>query len=316
MNLFDKSFKSFSNFSSVILSISLLNLVNSTFIFFSNFSENSFLLSSSSNKLLFKKSLIYESANFWVNFLTFFKKSGFFLFSSLYLFISFINLFINSLLFLIHSFFIIYFQLFSITGILPLLIESKILWTNSTNIAPVNILFLNLFGFVFFITLFLNIFDCSKNSFLNWLSGKFCKFCKSCSFSIGLTITKQSLSGKYVLINALTRFFSSIVFDNPLNSSSAFSKYCFSVITLPFLSSNFKLKSLKSQSNVGKYWANSSSLSSIDTLFIFIVLLKFNTKLKLFIWFSSIAPNELYTNKELINIAIRNILLSWLISSS
>ena len=81
-------------------------------------------------------------------------------------------------------------------------------------------------------------------------------------------------------------------------------------MTLPFLSSNFKLKSLKSQSNVGKYLANSSSLSSIDTLLIFIVLLKFKTKLKSVIWFSSMAPNELYTNNELIKIAIRNILLS------
>ena len=136
---------------------------------------------------------------------------------------------------------------------LPLLMESKILWTNSTSIAPDNILLLNLLGFVFFITLFLNIFDCSKNSFLNWLSGKFCKFCKSRSSSIGLTITKQSLSGKYALINALTLFFSSIVVDIPFNSSSAFSKYCFSVITFPFLSSNFKLKSLKSHNKVGKY---------------------------------------------------------------
>ncbi len=64
-------------------------------------------------------------------------------------------------------------------------------------------------------------------------------------------------------------------------------------MTLPFLSSNFKLKSLKSQSNVGKYLANSSSLSSMATLFIFIVLLKFRTKLKLLISFSSIVPKEL-----------------------
>ena len=96
----------------------------------------------------------------------------------------------------------------------------------------------------------------------------------------------------------------------PLFSSKAFSKYCFSVITFPFLSSNFKLKSLKSQSKVGKYLARSSSLSSIETLFILMVLLKFKTKLKLLISFSSKVPTELKINKELIKTAIRNILLS------
>ena len=86
-------------------------------------------------------------------------------------------------------------------------------------------------------------------------------------------------------------------------------------MTFPSLSSNFKLKSLKSHKSVGKYWANSASFSSSDNLFdkllflffIFIVLLKLSTKLKEFIAVSSIAPNELKINNELINIAIRKI---------
>ena len=103
----------------------------------------------------------------------------------------------------------------------------------------------------------------------------------------------------------------------PLFSSKEFSKYCFSVMTFPSLSSNLRLKSLKSHNKVGKYWANSASFSSkfffelgFELFFIFIVLLKLRTKLKVFIAVSSIAPNELYINKELINTAMRNILLS------
>ena len=67
-------------------------------------------------------------------------------------------------------------------------------------------------------------------------------------------------------------------------------------MTFPSLSSNFKLKSRKSHNKVGKYWAKSASFSSLSFLelfFIFIVLLKFKTKLKEFIAVSSMAPNEL-----------------------
>ena len=45
-------------------------------------------------------------------------------------------------------------------------------------------------------------------------------------------------------------------------------------------------------------------------LFNFNVLLKFKTKLKEFIAFSSMVPNELKMNKELISMAIKNILES------
>ena len=63
-------------------------------------------------------------------------------------------------------------------------------------------------------------------------------------------------------------------------------------------------------------WRIYSSFS-IEALFLnLIVLLKFNTKLKLLIAFSLIVPKELKINSELINIAIKNILLSWLTSSS
>jgi len=50
-----------------------------------------------------------------------------------------------------------------------------------------------------------------QNSGLILLSGKFIKFCKSFSFSTGLTRGKQSLSIKYVFIIFLTKFFSSIL---------------------------------------------------------------------------------------------------------
>ena len=156
-------------------------------------------------------------------------------------------------------------------------------------------------------TLFLKILDCSTNSFLSFSLGIFSKFCKSSSFSTGRTITKQSFSGKYVFIKFLTLFFSSTESDVPFTFSKAFSKYCFSVITFPFLSSNFKEKSLKSQSKVGKYSPRSSSLSSLFTLLIFIDLLKFTIKLKVFKVISSIAPKELKMNKELIKTDIRNI---------
>ena len=215
-----------------------------------------------------------------------------------------------------HSFSITYFQLFSITGIFPPLIASRTLCTNSTNIAPVNVFFIKIFGFVFFVTLFLNIFACCTNSFRSCSSGNRCMFCKSLSFSTGRTITKQSLSGKYVRIKERTLFFSSIISLEPFMFFNAFSRYCFSVITFPSWSSNLSEKSLKSQNKVGKYCASSSSFS-IDELFLnLIVLLKFSTKLKLLIAFSSIVPNELKINKELINIAIKNILLSWFTSSS
>ena len=110
--------------------------------------------------------------------------------------------------------------------------------------------------------------------------------------------------------NPVDLFLLYIVFDISLNSSNAISKYCFSVIMWSFFSSDYKQKSLKSQSNLGKCWANSSSLSSIDTFFIFII---FGNLIHIYL---SMAQNALYTNKELINIAIKNIILPWLISSS
>ena len=148
------------------------------------------------------------------------------------------------------------------TGIEPPLIESIIFWINSISIAPLNNLFLNVFGFTFLLTLFLKIFDCSTNSLLNFSFDIFSKFCKSSSFSTGRTITKQSFSGKYDFIRFLTLFFSSTISDVPLTFSKEFSKYCFSVMTFPFLSSNFNEKSLKSHNKLGKYSLNSSSLSS------------------------------------------------------
>ena len=97
---------------------------------------------------------------------------------------------------LMHSFCITYFQLFSITGIEPLFILSKTLWINWTNKNPFKFLFLKIFGFIFFMTLFLNNLACSRNSFLNLSSGKCCKFCKSDSSSTGRTITNKSFSLK------------------------------------------------------------------------------------------------------------------------
>ena len=218
--------------------------------------------------------------------------------------------------FLIHSFCITYFQVFSIIGIHPAFIESKIFCTNSTNIDPLNNFLWKDFGLVILKTFFLNSLACIKNSFLNSLSGKFCKFCKSFSFSTGLTIVKQSLSGKKVFIKFLTLFFSFITSVFPLIFSNAFSKYCFSVITLPFLSSNFKLKSLNNHNKEGKYSANSASSSIVESFLILIVSLKFKIKLKVFIAFSSKGPKELKINKELIKIATKKIFESWFISSS
>ena len=106
------------------------------------------------------------------------------------------------------------------------------------------------------------------------------------------------------------------MFSPPLIFSNALSKYCFSVIFFPFLSTNLRLKSLNSHKKYGKYCANSSLLSSLKEFFNFIVLLKFRTKLKELMAFSSIVPKELKINKELINIAIKNIFESWLTSSS
>ena len=84
----------------------------------------------------------------------------------------------------------------------------------------------------------------------------------------------------------------------PFCSIKAFSKYCFAVITFPSESSNFKAKSLKSQSNEGKYLAISlSSLSfEFNTFELFLNFKdfdKFKIKLKLFKATSSIVPNEL-----------------------
>ena len=86
-------------------------------------------------------------------------------------------------------------------------------------------------------------------------------------------------------------------------------------MTFPSESSNFKAKSRKSHNNEGKYLDISlSSLSfEFNTFELFLNFSdfdKFNIRLKLFKATSSIVPNELYINNELINIAIRNILLS------
>ena len=68
-----------------------------------------------------------------------------------------------------------------------------------------------------------------------------------------------------------------------------------------------RLKSLKSHKKEGKYCTNSFLLSSLKEFFNFIVLLKLSTKLKEFIAFSSMVPNELKINKELIKIDIKKI---------
>ena len=73
------------------------------------------------------------------------------------------------------------------------------------------------------------------------------------------------------------------------------------------MSTNLRLKSLKSHKKEGKYWANSFLLSSLKEFFNFIVLLKLSTKLKELIAFSSMVPKELKINKELIKIDIKNI---------
>ena len=109
---------------------------------------------------------------------------------------------------------------------------------------------------------------------------------------------KQSLSKKYVLIIFLTKFFSSMLSLEPFCFIKAFSKYCFAVITLPSLSSNFKAKSRKIHNNEGKYFAiSSSSLSfAFNEFELFLILRlfdKFKIRLKLFKATSSIVPNEL-----------------------
>ena len=259
---------------------------------------------------------MYLLYKFFVKFFKFFAKSLLFLLESLYFLISSANFSVKFFVFLIHSFCTTYFHVFSMTGIHPELIESKIFWTNSINILPVKALLWKDLGVAILYTLSLKLFAWTKNSFRSISSGKFCIFCKSLSFSTGRTIVKQSLSGKYVFIKFLTLFFSFIISESPTLFSKALSKYSFSEILLPSLSSNFKLKSLKSHKKEGKYSDSSSSLSLCDKLLIFIILLKFKMKLKEFIAVSSMAPKELKINKELINIAIKNILLSWLISSS
>ena len=133
--LFDKSFNEDSKLSLKIFSFSLSNIFNSLFKFFFNFSTNSFLFSSSI-KSLFKKSLIYFLYSFFVKFLTFFAKFLSFLFKFLKFLISSENLSVKFFVFLIHSFCTTYFHVVSITGIAPLLIESKICCIISISIFP------------------------------------------------------------------------------------------------------------------------------------------------------------------------------------
>ena len=195
INWLDNKFNSLINFSSNNFSFSLLNLVISLFILIFNFSVYS-ILDSLSNKVFLVNSLIYFCLILYMLLFIFKQKSSLFLFLSRKSLISFENISINSFPFLMHSFFITYFQLFSIIGIPPLLIESNMLCTNSNSIEPeINCPWKDL-GFIFLKTLFLKFFACSKNSARNWSSGKNCNFCKFFSSSTGRTNAKQSLSGK------------------------------------------------------------------------------------------------------------------------
>ena len=193
--LSDNISKSLFNLSSKRPSFSLLKCFNSSFILFCNLFANSLLISSSI-KLLLLNSSIYFLVKSLVKFFNLFPKSASSLFSSLNFLISFWNLLSKSSVFLMHSLVTTYFQVFSMTGIHPELIESKIFCTNSTSIEPLNNCFLKVLGTVIFNIFFLKFSACSKNSVLNSSLDIYSKFCKSFSFSTGLTIVKQSLSGK------------------------------------------------------------------------------------------------------------------------
>ena len=113
-----------------------------------------------------------------------------------------------------------------------------------------------------------------------------------------------------ILFILLNLEFSTISFSS--SSSTKFSNSKNFHKGLDLLTTSISAKSLMNFSS----WRIYSSFS-IEALFLnLIVLLKFNTKLKLLIAFSLIVPKELKINSELINIAIKNILLSWLTSSS
>lgn len=201
-------------------------------------------------------------------------------------------------------------------GTAPQFIASTYEVTRSRIIWPFSFIPFIIFGFTLLSTFLLNYVTWSMNSGRSSSSYFSVKCCNSSSFVKGRTITQQSLSLNIDLITFLILFLLSTYSENPFWVWRAFSKYSLGEIFSSSLSTSFKLKSLTTHINVGKYFDNSSgSISSWIPLDLnWMCLVKLTTKLMFYKACSSIDPTELYTKQEAINTAREKIQTSWLSS--
>lgn len=146
------------------------------------------------------------------------------------------------------------------------------------------------------------------NSFLKSFQFKVSNFTNNSSSSTGLIKVKSSLYWKFLIKASLTFLLRSFVLLEKLES--LFSKYSFSVMSLPF-SFNSKAKSLKSHKNLGVVYCKAYEL---DQPLADLTLIKFESSAandRQEIEFSSIVYMELKIKKLLNRTTKANILASW-----